>query len=167
MNLKIVDDGNREVYLNLCQGYEAEFSSLTGKKPDPQGRFALDTPLTENTTGYLLYDEHLPAGLAAVKQHHATHHEVCEFYVLPCYRRQELGKRFAHRLFSMSCGQWEIKQIEGADNATTFWRKTISDFLKEYVDQSDNNIDTHFQEDIYVDPYWGKVTRQVFTSMGR
>jgi hypothetical protein len=33
------------VYLNLCQAYEAEFSAITGKLPDADSMFALDTIL--------------------------------------------------------------------------------------------------------------------------
>lgn len=45
MEIREVDDRNMHVYLNLCQAYEAEFSAITGKLPDADSMFALDTIL--------------------------------------------------------------------------------------------------------------------------
>ena len=59
---------------------------------------------------------------------------------------------FAHAIWTQHNGTWEIKQIEGAEYATVFWRKAIQRFH-----------DTPFTEDHYNDPYWGNVLRQSFT----
>lgn len=52
----------------------------------------------------------------------------------------------------MMPGEWESKQIEGAEPAIAFWRRAIGAYT-----------DDQFIEDIYSDPYWGEVTRQRFT----
>ena len=62
-----------------------------------------------------------------------------------------MGKNFAHKLWGIYPGKWEIKQIEHAQYARTFWCKTISQYK-----------DTTYLEDQYVDSYWGLVTRQKF-----
>jgi predicted acetyltransferase len=140
------------VYLNLIQSYEGEFSAATGKKPDADGLFALDTLIGGHVTGILLYEEQAPAGLAAIARKGEGRYEVCEFYIVPCFRKRRLGTRFAHAIWQRYPGRWEIKQIAGAEYATIFWRRAIGDFAG-----------GGFREDVFDDPYWGTVTRQRFT----
>ncbi len=151
MKIKRVDRTTAHIYDNLCQAYEAEFSPLTHKQPDVDGWFAKDTILDGNITGYLVYSDNRPAGLAAIKQEPQNELEVCEFYVVPFYRRNKLGQHFAAALFDKMPGHWQIKQIEGANQAIAFWRAVVTDYTS-----------GHYQEDSYNDPYWGKVTRQTF-----
>ena len=49
-----VGTANRDVYNNLAQGYEAEFSAITGKKPDACGIFRLDTRIGDDVRAFLL-----------------------------------------------------------------------------------------------------------------
>jgi predicted acetyltransferase len=154
MKIIKVDNENLPVYLSLRQSYEGEFSAITDKKPDENGLFELDTQVGGNVLGYLLYEEKSPIGLAAVKAKSGGHcFEVCEFYVVPSFRKQALGKQFAIEIFKMHQGCWEIKQISGAEYATEFWRKTVGEFTG-----------NDFQEDVYQDEYWGQVVRQQFVS---
>lgn len=152
MHIIPITETNLPIYHNLAQCYEAEFSPLTGKKPDASGRFALDTNIEDNILGYLLYIGDTPAGLAAIACKEENQFEMCEFYVLPLFRKNEAGMRFAHAIWERHRGTWEIKQIAGADYATAFWRKTITRYH-----------DTRFVEVCYDDPYWGIVTRQTFS----
>ncbi|NDI33591.1 GNAT family N-acetyltransferase [Chengkuizengella sediminis] len=154
MNIVSVDSRNKLIYLNLCQSYEGEFSALTEKLPNTDGVFKLDTILGVNIEGFLLYEKEIPIGLAAVRKSIEDFFEVCEFYVIPSCRKKDLGRKFAHHLFSIFKGQWQVKQIEGAEYATTFWRKVIGEFTS-----------GEFEEDVYMDFHWGKVTRQRFTSV--
>lgn len=151
MNIKKVDDSNQHVYMNLAQAYEAEFSKIMNKKPDENGLFALDTPLGGNVTGYLLYIDGVPAGHAAIANHAADAFEVCDFYVVPCFRKNKAGKQFISTLFSQLGGSWEIKQVEGADHAVRFWRDVIGSYTA-----------GNYVEDEYHDQIWGVVTRQCF-----
>jgi predicted acetyltransferase len=151
MQIIPVTENNLSVYRNLAQCYEAEFSSLTGKKPDASGMFGLDTELGGHVRGFLLEIDHTPAGFAAISRKEEERYEMCEFYVVPCFRRDAVGTRFAHMIWKRYPGTWVIKQIAGADYATVFWRKTIMQFGN-----------TPFTEELYEDPYWGTVTRQQF-----
>lgn len=153
MQIFPITDENIHIYLNLAQCYEAEFSSLTRKKPDSSGKFALDTQLGNGISGYLLLIDDIPAGIAAIACKQEQSYEVCEFYVLPCFRNNAIGMRFAHTLWKTHPAEWEIKQIKGAESATSFWRKTIKRFEQ-----------TAYTEDQYNDPYWGNVIRQRFTT---
>ncbi|MCG7537709.1 GNAT family N-acetyltransferase [Pseudoalteromonas sp. OOF1S-7] len=144
-----VDTHNLSVYLNLAQAYEAEFSVLTDKSPGADGLFALDTLLEGRVTGYLWYENETPVGLAAIAQHQEDEFEVCEFYIVPRYRKAGFGARFAQAIWAQLPGLWTIKQIAGAQYATQFWRRTIASAgIK------------NMKEDIYQDPFWGTVTRQ-------
>ena len=153
MEIREVTDRNMHVYLNLCQAYEAEFSAITGKLPDADGMFALDTVLGGPVTGFLLRVDGAPVGFAAIKATAGEGAEVCEFYIVPSMRGKCLGKAFAGRLFAMRPGPWQVKQLQGAGHATCFWCKVIDEFTGcEYV------------QDEYDDPYWGRVVRQCFVS---
>ena len=153
MNIVNVDQSNMQVYLNLTQPYEAEFSVYSKKHPDENGVFAMDTLIGGNVKGFLLYIDSAPAGLAAIAETAPGHYEVCDFYVVPVFRKGQMGQQFAHQLFSMMPGHWVSKQIEGADRPIAFWRRAIGAYTKE-----------QYQEDIFQDPYWGPVTRQSFTT---
>jgi predicted acetyltransferase len=142
---------NLAVYHQLAQSYEAEFSAITGKQPDARGVFPLDTRIGDDVRGFLLSVGGLPAGLIAVRTKGEGAYEVAEFYVVPSFRKQSRGRHFAHAVWRILPGRWEIKQIAGAEYASAFWRKTIGTFPA-----------AEFREDHYDDPYWGKVTRQRF-----
>lgn len=151
MKITPVTEANRPIYLNLAQCYEAEFSKLTHKKPDTSGVFKLDTLLGNSIKGFILLIDEIPSAIAAIALKPDDSYEMCEFYVVPYFRKSGIGINFAHLLWKSSPGQWEIKQIEGAEYATAFWRKAIRTF--------DNTV---LEEDRYNDPYWGFVTRQRF-----
>jgi hypothetical protein len=54
MKITPVTETNSHLYHNLVQSYEAEFSPITGKKPNASGLFELDTHLGDDTLGFLL-----------------------------------------------------------------------------------------------------------------
>jgi predicted acetyltransferase len=153
MEIVPVTAANLAVYLNLAQGYEAEFSAITGKKPGAQGVFELDTKIGDDIRGFVLSVAGVPAGLIAVRSKDDGSYEVAEFYVVPSFRKQAWGRKFAHAVWRDLPGKWEIKQIAGAEYAAEFWRKTIGTFPQ-----------TEFREDRFDDPYSGKVTRQRFVT---
>jgi len=151
MEIVEVNKSNIEIYLNLIQSYEGEFSLITKKKPNEKGLFDLDTIIEGNTKGFILYVDGFPAGIAAIKVKAENSYEVCEFYIAPCYRCKALGRQLAQSIWRRYPGRWEVKQIDGAKCAIFFWRKVISEFTG-----------SNFAEDQYEDQYWGKVTRQQF-----
>lgn len=145
-----VNTSTEPVYLNLVQAYEAEFSAITKKRPNRLGLFALDTPLDETHMGFIGYIDGCPFAIANIKQIDHQHYEICEYYVVPVFRKLKLGTRLIALIWSSYPGYWEIKQIEGAEYATVFWQKVLKNHSIEY------------EEDQYADSYWGAVTRQRF-----
>ena len=111
--------------MNLAQCYEAEFSSLTHKQPDSSGVFELDTHPGEFVQCYILTIKDIPAGIAAIALNDEHSYEMREFYVVPYFRKNGMGKNFAHKLWGIYPGKWEIKQIEHAQYARTFWCNTV------------------------------------------
>lgn len=144
---------NVQTYERLMQSYECEFSSITGKMPDPEGKFPLDTHLDDRHLGFLGYLDGIPAGFNVIRKKEDGAFEVCEFFIVPVFRKRRLGFHLASEVFSRYRGRWEIKQIAGADHATAFWRKAVHRYTG-----------GHFREDLYTDDYWGVVTRQSFVN---
>lgn len=146
---------NKHILTNLMQAYEAEFSAITRKLPDANGLFPFDTPVDDtdvNYHAYLLYVEGSPCGFA-MKGTASGRHDIAEFYVVPSKRGSDLGTRFAHEIFDMYKGPWQVRQIAGADKARDFWRKAIGTYSSGKYEESQDR-----------DPYWGMVTRQIFES---
>ncbi len=151
--LKIVkvDTTNHFVYENLYQGYGAEFSQIIDDKPNEQGLFEIYSKLGGNITGYLLYIDGI---LTAILEKSVGVFEICDFYVVPVFRKNNMGKTFISALFRELKGSWEIKQVAGADHAVKFWRNVVMD-----------HTSGNFIEDNYLDDKWGWVTRQRFNTV--
>ena len=151
MEIVAVNTSNQYIYMNLAQAYEAEFSKIMAKQPGADGLFSLDTALGGDVQGYLLYCDDVPAGLTAIACTDGNNYEVCDFYVVPYFRQNQLGKRFITAVFAMLGGRWQIKQVAGADHAVHFWNHSIDAYTQ-----------GRYQQDSYEDVKWGKVTRQCF-----
>ncbi|PSV49871.1 GNAT family N-acetyltransferase [Photobacterium indicum] len=151
MKIIKVDSSNKHVYMNLAQAYEAEFSKIMQKKPDENGLFPLDTQIEGNVSGYLLYMDGVPAGHTAIANETPANYEVCDFYVVPYFRKNKVGKSFITDVFKSLGGSWEIKQVAGAEHAVKFWRDVLDDYTA-----------GNYVEDGYEDEKWGVVTRQRF-----
>jgi len=144
---------NAFIFDVLVQDYEAEFSAITGKEPDPSGRFALEANWKEKGYhGFYQFAEERPTGFV-VKGLVKGRHDIAEFYILPCYRKRGFGKSLAFAIFDAFPGPWQVRQIQSALEANAFWRRIIQEY-------------THgrYIEDQVADPHWGRVTRQCFES---
>ncbi len=151
--LKPVNKENISILFNLGQAYEAEFSSITGKDPDDKGIFNLDTIPEADYTGYLFYQNVTPVGFCVININ-TSPMDVADFYIIPSKRKQKIGMVCAHDIFNKHQGDWQVRQIQGADPAVKFWRRVIG----VYTDNS-------HKEDIVTDCDWGVITRQTFSSV--
>ncbi|HNY32794.1 MAG TPA: hypothetical protein PKO15_18060 [Fibrobacteria bacterium] len=145
-----VEDPADPVWDRLMQAYEFEFSGITGKLPDRYGRMMLDTELSERTSGWILWEQGLPVGLAAIHDH-GEHREVSEFYVVGSRRHAGLGRELARSVFARFPGGWVVKQLVAATSAQAFWRRALATLPCQDL-----------SEDLFQDPYWGQVVRQRF-----
>jgi predicted acetyltransferase len=92
--------------------------------------------------------------MAVIKNHGSSRFEICEFFVVPYWRRHRIGTELAAMIWKMHPGKWEIKQIQGAGYAVSFWRASVSEFTG-----------NRYTEDVFDDRYWGTVTRQCFENL--
>ena len=53
-------------------------------------------------------------------------HAIGEFYILPTFRRQQLGFRVARATFARHAGLWEVAYDTDNKPAALFWEKSIS-----------------------------------------
>lgn len=151
--VKVSSANEATVLLNLMQGYEAEFSAITQKTPQPDGLFALDTPLDDEHEAFLYLETNdTPIGFCIIGKVE-NRHDVSEFYIVPSKRSKKAGRDLACAIFDMYSGEWQVRQIAGADKAYDFWNKTISYYTNGQYTNSTLN-----------DPYWGFVRIQHFTS---
>jgi predicted acetyltransferase len=150
--LVLISAQNMHIYNNLAQAYEAGFSSLTKKMPNEEGLFELDTIPLYPYRGYLLYHETKPIGFCVLKLG-SEFNDVAEFYIIPVMRKHGLGASLAHAIFDKFPGTWHVRQIAGADSASAFWRRVITQYT-----------DGQYIEEQIDDPDWGVVTRQKFTT---
>lgn len=148
--LRSVDTSNRPVWDLLVQAYEYEFSRITGKLPEPDGRMLVDTHLGGAIAGWICWNEGRPAGFAAVVDH-GDEREVAEFYVVPAFRGRGFGRDLASALFDRAPGSWVVKQLVEATAAQSFWKKVLADLPCQGL-----------REETFVDPYWGMVVCQKF-----
>ncbi|MCS5705317.1 hypothetical protein NZK27_03850 [Synechococcus sp. FGCU-3] len=148
--LSEVNASNLNVYHNLAQAYEAEFSPITKKHPDLNGLYALDTTVGGEVKAYLLKTSQSAIGFAAASVPVKGTRDLREFYVVPTMRGQKIGTYFAGQIFFLHPGQWTVKQLEGAKHATAFWHRALAELGTAYEE-------THIQ-----DEYWGSVVMQTF-----
>ena len=62
---------------------------------------------------------------------------IAEFYILPEYRKQGLGRYFANDILQKYNGKWEIRTQIYNKTANQFWDKLVSDFSKEDFKQDE------------------------------
>ncbi|MBY5991764.1 GNAT family N-acetyltransferase [Ferrimonas balearica] len=133
------------VYQNLAQAYESEFSRLTRKKPDREGRFCRGTELGETVEGFLLYQDGIPCGLASVVDH-GDQHEVRDLYIIPACRHGHLGRHLVQSLLDRHPGIWISRPMESAQDLVKFWQRVLEDYTH-----------GHFEQQRMSDPQYGAV----------
>ena len=145
-----VSAGNKSIYYNLAQAYEAEFSSITQKNPDLQGLYPLDTRIEEDVRGFLIHSAEHTFGFAAAEVLQNGDRDLREFYIIPTMRRRKIGTLFASRVFLTCPGRWTVKQLRAAHYATKFWHRALSE------------LGIIYEESVLKDDYWGEVVMQSF-----
>lgn len=153
--IKRINKEKTNIFINLAQAYEAEFSGLTHNLPDKKGVFQIDSLPSSPYTGYLAYFQQIPVGFCIINTKNSIK-EVSEFYVIPAMRRKKIGYLLATTVFNKHPGNWQVRQIKGAGSAKKFWRSVISKYTKKrYMESSQN------------DDRWGVVSQQSFKTNPR
>lgn len=151
-SLEEITPSNQNVYDNLSQVYEMEFSNQTGFDPDQNGHYPIATKCPdEGIRGWILRDEKgCPAGFTII-QTLDNRMDIQEFFVTHKHRRFGVGTEFAAAIMQQYPGPWQLRELLTSPWATPFWRKFLQKMEVEYT------------EDIAPDREWGHVVRQQFT----
>jgi len=152
MLIKITNE-NCEIFEYLTQDYEEEFSPLTGKQKQADGKYAIDVHWNFPLNDGFYWKEHGKIIGFVIKDTVEEYSDIGEFYVIPSYRRSGAGRRMAFAIFDLYPGKWQVRQIQGANTAKNFWRNVINQYTK-----------GNYSELILDDPVWGKTTCQQFKS---
>ena len=59
---------------------------------------------------------------------------IAEFYILPEYRKQGLGRFFANEILKKYNGNWEIRTQISNNQAIQFWDKVVSEILNKNLE---------------------------------
>lgn len=153
MEIIPITAANEHIFEVFAQDYEAEFSAITKKEPDAEGRFALEASWQSPNRGFYQFIKGKPVGFAIRGQTKEGRSDIAEFYILPCYRKKGFGKLLAFAIFDLFSGPWQVRQIPTASDAIAFWRATVHEY-------------THgnYTEKQIADPHWGTVLCQCFKS---
>ena len=67
---------------------------------------------------------------------------IAEFYIIPEYRKQGLGRYFANDILQKYNGNWEIRTQISNNQAIQFWDKVVSEILNKNleINQINNEI---------------------------
>lgn len=59
--------------------------------------------------------------------------DMAEFFVMRKHRRVGVGREAARQVFAMFPGPWQVRQLQGNDAATAFWRSVVPGDYQEAV----------------------------------
>lgn len=144
LTLVRVGDANLAVLDRLMQFYLYDFSEVLCGEPEARlredGRFEPGLDIKRYAAGEargVRYEGWLAraggqwAGFALISDrvdaaHHAgPGHNVDEFFVMRCFRRQGIGAALARRVFDAYPGYWQITQLGPNRGAVAFWQRTV------------------------------------------
>lgn len=83
-------------------------------------RFAYFVKLGNKIVGFVMINKYLE------KINPENAHSIAEFMIIPKYRRKNIGRKVAIKVFDMFNGGWEVKPSFGSDVAYKFWENVIS-----------------------------------------
>src|SRR5471030_1017511 len=108
MEIIQITAANAHIFDVFVQDYEAEFSAITKKEPDAEGRFALEANWKSPNTGFYQFVEGKPTGFVIRDKTAEGRSDIVEFYILPCYRNMGFGRMLAFAIFDLFPGPWQV-----------------------------------------------------------
>ena len=69
---------------------------------------------------------------------------IAEFFIMPRYRRNHIGKRVAYDIFELFKGDWEVQPMENNPIAYSFWKNIINEYTKGKYIVKNNGIEDVF-----------------------
>lgn len=69
---------------------------------------------------------------------------IAEFFILPKYRRNHIGKKVAYDIFNRFKGNWEVQPMENNPIAYSFWKNIISEYTSNKYEIKNDGIEDVF-----------------------
>ncbi|KKR71529.1 MAG: GCN5-related N-acetyltransferase [Candidatus Woesebacteria bacterium GW2011_GWA2_40_7] len=130
INLDIIPLEKKEDLRVMLKKYEQELTGLA----DPSEYKYLDSYwLKETRHPYFIKVDGEVAGFALVNQHCLVQdggHNLAEFYVIPAFRKQGVGRTAAFQVFNLFCGNWELRELADNSRARVFWTNVLKDYTQ-------------------------------------
>ena len=130
------------ILANLLELYAHDFSEFQPLDIGPDGRFGYKSlPLywsESNRHPFLIRFDGKLAGLALVKRGSEISDsqevwDMAEFFVLRGFRRHRIGTLAVQEVWRRFPGLWEVRVMQSNPSATSFWKRAISDFIRESI----------------------------------
>ena len=130
------------ILANLLELYAHDFSEFQPLDIGPDGRFGYKSlPLywsESNRHPFLIRFDGKLAGLALVKRGSEISDsqevwDMAEFFVLRGFRRHRIGTLAVQEVWRRFPGLWEVQVMQSNPSATSFWKRAISDFIREWI----------------------------------
>ena len=131
------------ILANLLELYIYDFSEFIDITLGDDGRFGYpQLPLywqEPQRHPFLIRVEGQWAGFALVRRGSQLSgdeqvYDVAEFFILRSARRRGIGRQAAHAIWQRFPGAWEVRVINRNQQAQSFWRRAISEFIGTAVD---------------------------------
>jgi predicted acetyltransferase len=137
--LEQINESNFHIFDKLVQSYEDEFSPISGKKKNQDGKYSIDVDWRAPNVGYYWKESSKVIGFSIVESIDG-YFEIVDFYVIASHRRKMVGKNMAFAIFNKHPGPWRVRQIPGSETATKFWRKVVGEYTnKNYTESQVKN----------------------------
>src|ERR1700722_19603774 len=101
--LELISESNSRIFDKLVQDYEDEFSSISGKKKNQDGKYSIDVDWHIPNIGYYWKEGSRIVGFCIVEAIEG-YSEIVDFYVIPAYRKKMVGKKMAFAVFNKQPG---------------------------------------------------------------
>lgn len=135
--LEKVELKNKEVLFRLLQYSLFEESATDLNEMNEEAVFEykwFDNYFTdEDRVAYFMKSDNKLLGFVMVNKHlekiqSDNAHSIAEFMIIPKYRRQNIGKKVAIKIFDEFGGDWEVKPSYGSEIAYKFWENVIDTY---------------------------------------
>jgi len=138
IELKKASESDYKIIKNLVPYYIYDMSEYMGWDPNGNGHYCGCDELQEywekdNHYPYIILADSKIAGFAMVRPYpnELERTEIGDFFVLRKFKRQEIGKTAAFKLFNLHQGNWLVRVLDSNTGARIFWEKVIKEYTKE------------------------------------
>lgn len=135
---------------NVAEHYCNEMSAWFDLARGADGRYSYDTASVwaKGYDAYLVKVDDSIAGFALIGSANewlaaVGAHDVREFFVMPEFRRQGIGRSIARFLWGEYSGEWLVRALEANAPAVTFWRAEISSYSVGSYREAEHTVNGH------------------------